>query len=463
FDPTPADYSRAVQVTLTRPMPDRLVPFTVANAADGPQTLSARAAAYATPSATVMMGTQTLALSPNAGVLNNLLSGLLGGPVSLNLLTYQALFSANVPVLSVLDNLDIQTPEQLESTTVGERDLLNALASALSQAGQAAAASAASTLAATASNTRTLPLMQALGVGDVTSDAMVNAGRTILGVSQAVLGGNLLNLSLSGGNVQLGITQAALPTLLLPGGIDLFPNNYASNTQLALLINALPLNIPLLGMNGNVSLFAQVGQGTAEVDHLVCARRGVPNDLAYVRARTSVVRLGIGKFDNINSPNPTPQAATILNTNGTINLAGIPLPVPVKINISAYFELPLDLGSGEQMLPAMKEGDTYHMGTPRVSQITGNLTPSINTVNVSIQTNGPLSGVLALLSGTINSLLATLQTTVQAALQSQLTSLLSSVADATLLPILDSAGVTIGGADVTVTNIDAPQPYLFTH
>lgn len=463
FDPVFDEKNRAVEVRLTRDAPGRLMPLP---GGDGPQTLTAVAAAYSAPSATVQMGTQVVNVNTSGQTqLNKLLTGLLGAPVNLSVLTYQSFLDAQIPVAGLVERLGIGTPDELQDG-VSARTLLGALVAELNALGATTAATGAQTLYNLASTTQQVIPASILGINDPVSPTVLSAADIIMAVSQTAAAGQLINVPVGlpaplNGLLQLSLIQPGTPTFLVPGGIDLFPENFASNTQVT-LTTATPvtLSVPInllglvnLNVASNLPLFVQAGKGTAEVDHINCARRGQAQDLAYVRAQTGILGVGIGQFSNITTPNPTPQRATVVDTQVTI--LGI---VPVRIRASAYAYV--QLASANNILPQpFTEGQTQHLGTPRLSQISGSLATS--QIDVTID-QLQVIGSFPLLTGSINAILGVLSPALKLVLQQQIVSLLTSLADQSVLPLLDQAGVTVGGADVTVTQIDAAEPYLFT-
>ena len=465
FEAVLDDKNRAVEVELTRDAPGRLIPLF--DSGNGPASLVARSSAYSAPNATVQMGTKVLSVDTSGQTqLNRLFTALLGSPVNLSVLTYQALLDAEVPLAGLLERLDVGTPDELLDS-VSQQELLDALVDELNALGEGSAAAGAQALRDLASATDQVLPGSVLGINDPVTPAVLSAADIAMAISQAGAVGELLNLPVGlpaplNGTLELLLVQPSLPTFLVPGGIDLFPENYASNTQLLARTSApvnLGLNLGIVNLNvsSNLKLFVQAGKGTAEIDHLSCARRGQSEDTAYVRAQTSVLNVGVGEFSDINAPNPVPQKTTVVDTTVSVNL-GL-FTVPIRIVASAYAYLPL-ASSNSILNEPFSAGETRHLGTPRVTQIAGNINSS--SIAITIDTLQVI-GSFPLIAGTLNTVLSLLGPALQLALQNQVVSLLTTLADQSVLPLLDHAGITAGGADVTVSTIDAAQPYLFTH
>lgn len=460
FDTTFDPKQRSVRVKLTRPLPGRLIPIGASN-----DTMSATASAFSSPQATVKMGTKVVSVDTSgASSLNKLFTGLLGAPVNLDVLTYNAFLSAQVPVAKLLDRLDIGTPTQLANTPISQRALLGALVAQLNSQGSILAANAAQALYNVSSSSKTALGGQILGVANPVSELTLTAADVAMSVSQLTATGSLVSIPVGlpaplNGVLDLSLVQPGVPTLLVPGGIDLFASNFASNTQLlARTTTTVPINLNVLGvvtanLTTTLPLFVQAGKGTAEIDHLDCKRRGQTQNLAYVRAQTSIVNIGLGTFSNINSPNPTPTRATILSTSISV------LGIPVSVKVSALVSVPLASANTVLNQP-FYEGETRHLGTPRVTAVAGGL----STADVSLQIDElKIIGNAGLLTSTVNGLLsATIEPLLKTLLGNAIVTNLTSLVDGSVLPILDSAGITAGGADVTVTNIESESPYLFT-
>lgn len=470
FDNLSDPKNRAVEVKLTRPMPGRLIPL-LADSAGAPATFSATASAYSSPSAMVKMGTQVVSVNTaGASNLNKLFTGLLGAPVNLDVLTYNAFLNAQVPVRGLLDRVNIG-PGGDPATPISQRTLLGALVDTLTAQGATLAANAARALYNVASTSKTVLPSQVLGINNPTSDAVLTAADIAMAASQLVANGTVSNLPVGlpaplNGILQLSLVQPGSPTFLVPGGIDLFSENFAANTQALARTTAtvtLPLNLGLANVNVNLNLplYVQAGKGTAEIDHIDCPRRSQTQKLAYVRAQTGIVNVGIGNFANPSSPNASADWATVIDTEITVPLTVLLTTVPVRIHVRADARATIALASANSvMAQSFTEGQTRHLGTPRITQVTGAVSPT----SIEVRTYPPtVVFTLPLVSTLLNTVLSILNPTLETLIKSAVVQQLSALADGAVLPLLDQAGVTVGGADVTVTHIEADQPTLFTH
>ncbi|RJG45944.1 TadG family pilus assembly protein [Mesorhizobium sp. DCY119] len=177
-----------------------------AGALIAPPTIATQAIAGTKTEAAFSVGSRLASL--DGGVLNSLLTGLVGGNVNLSLMDYNALLSADVSVFSFLDSLATKLnikagtySDVLNSTaTVGQ--IVSAMAAIPGQ--QNAAKVALEKIAGVASANVTVPLKKVLGLG---SAASLGLGQRPAGLSADV---NVLQMLTAGlvmadGKKQLGL------------------------------------------------------------------------------------------------------------------------------------------------------------------------------------------------------------------------------------------------------------------
>ncbi len=464
FETAPEDKNRAVRVYLQRPAPARLMQFT--GRAGGPSLLVATAAAYSRPMASIEVGSRLAQLSPN--VLNNFLSQALGAPVNLDLVSYRNLLGADVPVADILEDAGVGSPDEILEVDVPTRDFLDALVTAVGNTGNTIALAAAQRIAdAAVLPTEVTPgevlVLEDAAAGTL-SGTLVNAGALMLAVAQAANGAALLDvpvdlpppLDSSSGRfrfIQPGNQANLSPGVPAAAGSD----TYAANGQ-AILEADINLDLPLLGRVA-LPLFVEAAQATATVEEIRCARRGQESDRVLVRARSSISRIGVGRFDDINLPSPTPQAVTLVDVrNVPLPVAGITLPVRVRIDAFALVDIPSDDATLEFSAPF--PGDAQSIGRPQAEVLASAISqiPSNLVLNVVIDAgNGTLPAL-----GLLDAALANARQAIEAAFRSQLGSGLAVFGDQLLAPTLTSLGLSLGGADVSVRSVVTEEPELFT-
>ena len=464
FETAPEDKNRAVRVYLQRPAPARLMQFT--GRAGGPSLLTATAAAYSRPMASIEVGSRLAQLSPD--VLNNFLSQALGAPVNLDLVSYRNLLGADVPVADVLDDLGVGSPDELLEVDVPTRDFLDAVVTAVGTTGNSLALAAAQRIADAAVLPSDVTPGEVLVLEDAAagtlSGTLVNAGALMLAVAQAANGSALLDVPvdlpppLDGSSGRFRFIQPGNQANLSPGvpaaaGSD----TYAANGQ-AILEADINLDLPLLGRVA-LPVFVEAAQATATVEEIRCARRGQESDRVLVRARSSISRIGVGRFDDINLPSPTPQAVTLVDvSNVPLLVAGITLPVKVRIDAFALVDIPSDDATLEFSAPF--PGDAQSIGRPQAEVLASAISqiPSNLVLNIVIDAGNGTLPALGLLDATI----ASTRQAIEAAFRSQLGSGLAVFGDQLLAPTLSNLGLSLGGADVSVRSVVTEEPELFT-
>ncbi len=432
----------AVQVQLLRDLPARLIP----GGGDGTLKLRATAAATALPLASLNVGSGLAELNP--ALLNQLLGDQLGGPVNVCLLCYSGLFNASVKLGDVLAAADLGSPTDFFGANVSAPQFLGAIAEALSGTTDAATRSTLETLAAASDGSRQITPGDVIGVPpgleDAASGAVVNVGAVTQALAQAANGENLITIpaglnvpGLTGpGSVTTRLIQTANPVVSAADDGTL-----ASNAQASVQVD-LPL-LPILGTPVNLKLWLQVAQATAQVTEIECARSGFPQPVVHVRARSSAARLGLGAFDDINGANPTPQPTPLIK----LNLLGIPITITASAMVNVgqaedrelIYAGPFDTPQTQRIGVGVGEG---------LAQATGSL---VRSLRLEVQPAGVMSNPL---------LRPTLQTVLNL-LTNALTPVLNQVDDLVLVPALAPLGLTLGGADVTVTSVTGEQPVLF--
>ncbi|MDD3762301.1 MAG: pilus assembly protein TadG-related protein [Nevskiales bacterium] len=465
FSTVPAD-SHAVEVVLSRPAPARIIPMMDNGAGD--RRLVASAAAQSRPTATVHIGTRLAEFDPT--FLNRFLSEALGGTVDIAAVGYTSLFEANVPLEAILDALGPGSPSDVFEQTVSVADILTAVVDALANTADATAVAAASQIADAVSSTATVTPAQLVGIEqnlvNVLSGTLINAGQLTLAAAAAASSSPVIEV-LYGLPPPFGNSEFRI-RLIDPGeqvpltpGQEVAPDgtpNYASTAQ-GLVEATLGFRLDVLDTEVVLPLWLEVAQATARVDDIECAREGVPEDTVVIDARTSLSRVGIGRFDDISRPEPQPEPAPIIDADFSGGVLGIPVPVHIRVTAAAYTDVP----SERRRLPFTSPFEPQEIGgSLELGQALASLPESIE-LQVDIVPAGTDGGLLA---GTVN---AALQSTIdvakpllEAALRNQLADLLLPAGDELTRRVLGSIGLSVGNAEVDVIEVVAKEPYIFT-
>ncbi len=454
----------AVQVTLTRPAPQRVLPL-------GPPAgrLVARAAARSRPYASVHVGSRLVALDPEG--LNPLLDRAFGGNgLHVSAVGYTSLFEASVPLDSLIDTLTPGAVDRLRFREETVPGLLRTMADTLAASGNEAAAMAAREIAASADRSQGIAPEEVISVqresAQLVGSALIGAGQLTLLTAQATSESAAIEF-LYTLPPPLGDSRA-LVRFIDPGRIallaPLMPGEtprYASNTQGVLVAEVIPQSIALGGAM-RLPVWVQVAQATAEVTDIQCARSDFPRDVVTVDARASVSRMGIGEFDDIEGPAPQPRPATLFDAPLAAGFLGIPVPVHVQVRAYAVADVP---GDRRQLVfegPFPSPPQT--IGGPDTAAILQALAllPSQLDVQVQIVPVGAPGGpALGAVDASVRRFCEGAQQRLEAALRAQISELLIDAGDEIVVGALSRTGLTLGGADVRVTDVVAKEPYLF--
>lgn len=466
----------AVQVTLTRAAPERLIPG-ITGSRD--LSLQARAAAQQAPQAGVSLGPSVLSLdSSNSPLLNMVLGGLLGGSVNLSVASQQGLAAAQVELGELAAAAGVATPSGLASISTTLPGALQLLADALNATGGAVNASAAATLqglAAVADPSRNVLLGDVLEIGSsITGDAAdtlyVDALSLTMALAQSAVEGQSLDLpvavSLPAGlaNLKLALKVTSAPKVFGPGPAGLGPDNlpltYARAAALQLQVRADLLDIngvlsalsPLVGVVSqpiHIGLDIDLGAAEAAVREIQCPARNRPDTVVDLDVDTRLATVRLGTFAG--------SAASLspLTGGALINAINLPLVGPV-LSVVLSKAATLDVGSADNNQASFTNDFPLYVPLPTptnprqvgdqalLSSAGASLTEEFSqSLTVKVLGVGlPLGDTLSL----VGSLLA------------PLFGLLDSVID----PLLALLGVQAGSASVEVFQVSVPRAEVFS-
>lgn len=467
--------SGTAPLSAVRVVADRTVPLGLSRILTGRSTtvLHASAVAANVPAAAFTLSSTTATL--NGGVLNSLLSALLGGSISLSAASYQSLLNTNVSLLKTLDQLALNigaqagTYDGLADTNASVGSVLTAAADVLN-AGSTAnpAGSALLSLAAKVNPNLSLRLGDLLSLGLMKGAATGASGQgsayadlglsalqlvqtsAALGGTNAVTVNNLITLP---GLAQVSASLAAIePPATAPappaaGLMVLGPvGSQAQTAQVRLQLSAKVLGGLSLGILGNfllsseLPILIQVAPAKVTLTSVDCSA-GPANVSIGVLAETGVVTAAIGSVTNAALADPSattlqPQPAQLLSALGGL----------LKITVSTPTPVTLGKGSG-----------TLNFST---AQINNHTPQSINSTN-------QVSGLLSALAGSghlqVNVELLTLIKIPIGDIVSAVTNLISPVLaglDPLLNGLLETVGVKVGVAEVTPGGARCGVPVL---
>ncbi|TPI44831.1 hypothetical protein FJW05_20280 [Mesorhizobium sp. B2-9-1] len=429
-----------------------------------PPTLGTTAIASAQPQAAFSVGSRLASL--NGGILNALLGGLLGGNISLSVMDYNSLVSADVDVLSFTDAL----ATQLHLTGVSYNDVLASKATI----GQIATAMAnvpgldrtaklaLQTMASSATNTVRIPLSTLIDLGSV-GDLGIGQKPAGLNVTASALSMLTAAAALANGTnqvaVNLGATIPGLAstTLAIAVGEPMQNSAWLAVGEAGTVVRTAQTRIKL---NADVTVGnSNLGGGTS----LVAVHLPLNVEVAYAEAKLTDITCPTGPSSiNVSiAAQPGVVSAHLANSNASgfadfaqpqsfsnadiaeLRLLLIPL---LQVTGSSAFSV-------TNMAPTNLTFSATDIANKTIKTVsTKNLTQSlttslVNNLSLSINALGLGLNVTALL-GTVKPAVATLLNGVTAPV------------DDLLYNVLGALGVHVGEADVRVTGATCGRSVL---
>lgn len=403
--------------------------------------------------------------SDDSLVLNPLMGGLLGGSVNLSGVAYEGLATAEV---SLGDLAGASSSLGLSaggvdgflnaSMTMGE--FLQVMAQALGSGNSAYADINDLAAAATVSGD--------IAVGDLlqvnsshpreAADVDLNLFDLVTGAAQVANEGTALHIALSL-NLPLGISDVSADLYLIEGPqyVIGLPGKDASGAwrtrvrtgqgQLQISINLSDSQTILGGVvevDGDLMLYADFAPATSWLEYIECAGSDTLAHAVRIGARTGLVELGLGQFDDISDPasslSPTP--ALTIDAGGVISMTAT---VTAQSQLTSAQDANLDY-TVNQAAPLPQ---TQTAGTPLaggLGNMTGSLASSLD-VGVSVSV---LPMTLGLAPSDIGD-----------GVDIQLLAPVVNLIDELLLdPLLRGLGVHAGGVQVKLLDIQRIDPRL---
>lgn len=435
--------------------------------------IGTQAIASMTPQATFSVGSRLASL--NGGILNALLGGLLGSNISLSVMDYNALLSADVSVLSFVDGL----ATQLNLTGVSYSDVLASKATV----GQIATAMAnvpglgntakvaLQTIASKSTGTVQIPLSHLVDLGSVGKLGLGQrpAG---LGVDASALGMLTAAAGLANGSKQVDVALGAtIPgvlstTLAIAIGEPPQSSPWLAVGEAGTVVRTAQTRIKLLvtvgvgnpNLGGGISLLSvklplnvEVAYAEAKLTDISCPT-GPDSLKVTIAAKPGIAAVNLAASDADNSPTAfadfsNPQSFSDANiADVSLNLLLLKIPL-ILVKGSAGADItnvsPTNLVFNKTEIAAKT------IKTTPTRDITQTLTTSlVDKLSLSVNALGILGLDITALLGTVKPAVTTLLKTVTAPV------------DALLYNLLDTLGVHLGEADVRVTGATCGRAVL---
>ncbi|RUV22393.1 TadG family pilus assembly protein [Mesorhizobium sp. M7A.F.Ca.MR.245.00.0.0] len=435
--------------------------------------IGTQAIASMTPQATFSVGSRLASL--DGGILNALLGGLLGSNISLSVMDYNALLSADVSVLSFVDGL----ATQLNLTGVSYSDVLASKATV----GQIATAMAnvpglgntakvaLQTIASKSTGTVQIPLSHLVDLGSVGKLGLGQrpAG---LGVDASALGMLTAAAGLANGSKQVDVALGAtIPgvlstTLAIAIGEPPQSSPWLAVGEAGTVVRTAQTRIKLLvtvgvgnpNLGGGISLLSvklplnvEVAYAEAKLTDISCPT-GPDSLKVTIAAKPGIAAVNLAASDADNSPTAfadfsNPQSFSDANiADVSLNLLLLKIPL-ILVKGSAGADItnvsPTNLVFNKTEIAAKT------IKTTPTRDITQTLTTSlVDKLSLSVNALGILGLDITALLGTVKPAVTTLLKTVTAPV------------DTLLYNLLDTLGVHLGEADVRVTGATCGRAVL---
>lgn len=487
FDADADNRSFAVQVGLQRPAPPRLLPYFVeatpqsgTDEVEPPRErrLTAVASATVRNDVSLSVGSYTARVNPMAP--GTLLQALPGN-ISITALDYAALLDAEVNLLDVIEpgSLSEITETLAEETTLPA--FLDGISDALLAANELVAASVTSALSAAAAgvNATLIPaeLVDLEGqVAPAINGVTVSAGALVEAAIQSVLIDGFFEalIQLGGGREVAVRLRESAQTVQGPPGIDQEGEELTeARTAQARLTTEVALT-GLLPTGTTLRLFVEAASARAAVTGVRCPSPESPIREARIRTRTGLTTIGmepltvtvsLGALQSALEDSGVPLAGVLQQVTGlSCGLLGIlssqqqalcslldenPL-IDLRIALDNPITLP---GEDDERWVSEPFPRSFSVDAPMTVPLSQLLDQAVE-IELSVAGAQPVGLAGELLSG----ILAAAQPVVNSAVVSALTDSVDQV----VAPALDGLGVSLAGADVTVTEMTVQRPRIFT-
>ncbi|RWP54913.1 pilus assembly protein TadG-related protein [Mesorhizobium sp.] len=425
--------------------------------------IGTQAVASIAPQAMFSVGSRLL--SVNGGILNSLLSGLLGGNISLSVMDYNALIAADVNLLSFFDALAVQL--QLTGVSYSEvlasKATVGQIATAMADVSPVGSTSklALQTIASRTTSTVKIPLnhlvdlgsIGQLGLGQKSAGFSVDASAMGILTTAAALANGSKQVELNLGATIPGLVSTTLAVAI---GEPAQFSPWLTIGEKGAVVRTAQTRIKLVAsvggsnatLGGGISLLAvklplhvEVASAEAKLTDISCPT-GHPDSLKVsIAARPSLASLHLGASDADNSPsafadfsNPQSfQNAEIAQVSVkllflTLNLIGV--------NGSAAFEITnteptaLTFNSTEIANKTIKTASTKNLTQSLTTSLVNNLSLSVSALGLGLD---------------VTALLGTVKPAVVALLNG-----VTAPVDELVYNVLAALGVRVGEADVRV-------------
>lgn len=415
----------------------------------GPPQIAVEATAAADRKAAFSVGSRLLELKD--GIVNALLGGLTGSSISLSVMDYNALLSADVSLLSFLDalatelDLTAASYEEVLDADVSVGLVTKAISRAVGNGSKAHAASQKLATQAAAAPGRTFPLSQLIGVeGDAVTatlhqvaarvDVMelVTMAAILAGKGRQIkldLGASVPGLLAASVNLAVGEPPQKSPWFTIGSRGDVVRT---AQTRLRIVVeigNASSL-AGLLGARIRLPLYLELAYAEAKLGAISCPTGQRDSIKVAIDARPGIANLYLAEVDPakiVNFANPAPRSPARL-----VQLAAIEITAQAQAEIAAMNYKRLNFSADDIDSGKIRQVSTHPVVTSLAESLFSGLSLEISVglgvLNIPLITLPP--NTTALLGATIRAV--------------------SPAVDALLGEVLKLLGLSLGQADIRV-------------
>lgn len=430
--------------------------------------IGTEATASMTPQATFSVGSRLL--SVNGGILNALLSGLLGGNISLSVMDYNGLISADVSVLSFVDALatQVNVTGGTYSDVLASKATVGQIATAMANVpgvGNTAKV-ALQTIASKSTSTVKIPLSSLVDLGSVGSLGLgqrpaglgVDAGAMGMLTAAAVLANGTNQAQVDLGATIPGLLSTKL-TIAIGEPAQFSP--WLSVGEIGTVVRTAQTRIKLVasvgvgtpGLGGGISLLAvnlplnvEVAYAEAKLTDITCPK-GPSSINVSIAAHPGIASLHLANsnssgFGDFSQPQSFTDAE-IADVSLKLLLVNIPL---IQVMGSAATAITnnspttLNFNATDIANKTVKTVSTRNISQSLTTSLVNNLSLSVNALGLGID---------------LTALLGTVKPAVVAVLNG-----VTAPVDDLLYNVLSALGVGVGQADVRVTGATCGRSVL---
>jgi len=459
FSETEIETATAVRVLASKTVPASLF----AGGTLGTEaTLRAAAVAERDALAGFSAGTMLLSLSDDEGaLLNSMLSGILGSPVGLDVLSYQGIAATNLSLGDLVDaSASFGTVDELLSADLSMAEMLNLYADAVAASGTAEVevANGLDTLIAANISDLTANFGEIVAVTTENpqdaADADINLMDLITTSALVANGEDAINLPLSVNlpagllNVSSALTVTEAPQIAVgPPGQD-EEGNWRTQLRTAQVELATDvqstINLNVAGLTGarvdlDLRLEVNVAQGRGWLKSIQCGMVNNNQSLVTIGALPGVAML------NLTQATDPSAGAAALDVSAIVLFVRVPV-ADVEVGLSAALQTPTATDLNYLVNPL----DDSDLPQTQTASTAAGL--ALSELPDNLQTDVTLLGAVSL---------PLLDTLIEDALLDQvLTPLLSELGTATIDPLLSMLGIEIGAMDVKLISVDISRPEM---